>query len=76
MLLSMTPSSDGRGAYQDPTHVAFYNENSFWYYTDTQYRASCPRSPAKFQVVRLVTYFPTEWHSRTTSATSSPTSSR
>ena len=34
MLLSLTPSTDGRGAYQDPTHVAFYNENSFWYYTN------------------------------------------
>jgi hypothetical protein len=32
LLLSQTPSTDGRGAYQDPTHVAFYNENSFWYY--------------------------------------------
>ncbi|HEY2593278.1 MAG TPA: glycosyltransferase, partial [Chloroflexota bacterium] len=30
LLLSNTPSSDGRGAFQDPTHVAFYNENSFW----------------------------------------------
>jgi SAM-dependent methyltransferase len=30
MLLTLTPSSDGRGAYQDPTHVAYYNENSFF----------------------------------------------
>ncbi|WP_438315713.1 hypothetical protein ACSHWO_26925 [Streptomyces sp. HUAS TT3] len=28
MLLSLTPSSDGRGAYQDPTHVAYSNERS------------------------------------------------
>lgn len=27
------PSTDGRGAWQDPTHVSFWNENSFWYYT-------------------------------------------
>ncbi|MFJ6617962.1 glycosyltransferase [Kitasatospora sp. NPDC091335] len=64
MLLTMTPSSDGRGAYQDPTHVAFYNENSFWYYTDDQYRAFVPEIRARFQSSRLVTYFPTEWHSR------------
>ncbi|MFL4948438.1 glycosyltransferase [Streptomyces sp. MMS24-I31] len=64
MLLTMTPSSDGRGAYQDPTHVAFYNENSFWYYTDNQYRAFVPEIQARFQSSRLVTYFPTEWHSR------------
>ena len=39
MLLSLTPSTDGRGAFQDPTHVAPYNENSFWYFTDHEYRA-------------------------------------
>ena len=64
MLLSMTPSSDGRGAYQDPTHVAFYNENSFWYYTDNQYRAFVPELEARFQSSRLVTYFPSEFHTR------------
>ena len=31
---SLTPSTDGRGAFQDPTHVSFWNENSFWYYTE------------------------------------------
>lgn len=64
MLLVRTPSSDGRGAYQDPTHVAFYNENSFWYYTDNQYRVFVPELQARFQSSRLVTYFPTDWHSR------------
>ncbi|WP_052682338.1 glycosyltransferase [Saccharothrix sp. ST-888] len=64
MLLTLTPSSDGRGAYQDPTHVAYYNENSFWYYTDNQYRAFVPEIDARFQSSRLVTYYPTDWHSR------------
>ncbi|MGW5660138.1 glycosyltransferase [Streptomyces sp. NPDC003758] len=64
MLLAMTPSSDGRGAYQNPTHVAYYNENSFWYYTDNQYRAFVPEIKARFQKSRLVTYFPTEWHAQ------------
>ncbi|MEM9534596.1 MAG: methyltransferase domain-containing protein [Cyanobacteria bacterium P01_E01_bin.45] len=32
------PSSDGRGAFQDPTHVSFWNVNSFQYY--------CVESPA------------------------------
>ena len=27
------PSTDGRGAFQDPTHVSYWNSNSFWYYT-------------------------------------------
>lgn len=26
------PSTDGRGAFQDPTHVSFWNANSFMYY--------------------------------------------
>jgi len=63
MLLSTTPSSDGRGAYQDPTHVAYYNENSFWYYTDDQYRAFVPEIEARFQSSRLTTCFPSQWHS-------------
>ena len=32
------PSTDGRGAFQDPTHVSFWNQNSFLYYTDDDYR--------------------------------------
>lgn len=62
VLLSMTPSTDGRGAFQDPTHVAFYNENSFWYYTDRNYRNFVPELEAAFQTSRLVTHFPTAWH--------------
>lgn len=27
------PSTDGRGAFQDPTHVSYWNANSFFYYT-------------------------------------------
>lgn len=61
-LISLTPSTDGRGAFQDPTHVAFYNENSFWYYTNQQYQKYVPSITVKFQSSRIVTYFPTEWH--------------
>ncbi|MER6981432.1 glycosyltransferase [Streptomyces carpinensis] len=64
MLLTMTPSSDGRGAYQDPSHAAYYNENSFWYYTDDKYRTLVPNLEARFQSSRLVTYFPSEWHAK------------
>jgi glycosyltransferase involved in cell wall biosynthesis len=62
MLLSQTPSTDGRGAFQDPTHVAFYNENSFWYYTDENYARYVPEIEARFQVSRLHTHFPSDWH--------------
>ena len=62
LLLSQTPSTDGRGAFQDPTHVAFYNENSFWYFTEAQYQRYVPEITARFQVSRVVTHHPTEWH--------------
>jgi O-antigen biosynthesis protein len=62
MLLSTTPSTDGRGAFQDPTHVAFYNQNSFWYFTDRNYSAFVPEITCRFQVSELITQFPTEWH--------------
>lgn len=28
------PTTDGVGAFSDPTHVSFWNRSSFWYYTD------------------------------------------
>jgi len=62
LLLSLTPSTDGRGAFQDPTHCAYYNENSFWYFTDAEYARYVPEIKCRFQVSRLVTYFPSEWH--------------
>jgi O-antigen biosynthesis protein len=64
ILLSQTPSTDGRGAFQDPTHVSFYNENSFWYYTEANYRNFVPEIRARFQSSRLMTNYPTEWHAR------------
>ena len=62
LLMILTPSTDGRGAFQDPTHVAFYNENSFWYFTDQNYAQFVPNLESRFQSSRLVTYFPSEWH--------------
>jgi len=38
LFKSMTPSTDGRGAFQDPTHVSFWNANSWLYYMDDAYR--------------------------------------
>jgi hypothetical protein len=64
MLLILTPSTDGRGPFQDPTHVSFYNENSFWYYTDAHFAGFASELKCRFQVSRLTTFFPTEWHSQ------------
>jgi SAM-dependent methyltransferase len=48
------PSTDGRGAFQDPTHVSFWNQNSFLYYTDAQW-AKYIDTPVRFQALRLFT---------------------
>lgn len=62
LLLSMTPSTDGRGAFQDPTHVSFWNQNSYWYFTDPNYQRYVPEITSRWQASRLVTTFPSEWH--------------
>jgi hypothetical protein len=64
MLMSLTPSTDGRGAFQDPTHVSFLNENSFWYYTDRKYMKFSPqiKHEPRFQVSVLRTIMMSEWH--------------
>jgi len=61
-LLLDVPSTDGRGAFQDPTHVSFWNENSIWYYTDKRWaRFIWPAYKGRFQVSRVVTFFPTDF---------------
>jgi len=61
-LLASVPSTDGRGAFQDPTHVSFWNENSFWYYTDPKLQRYVPSITARFQVSRVLTWYPSDWH--------------
>lgn len=62
MFLSMTPSTDGRGAFCDPTHVSFFNELSFRYYCDDEFRKYVPAIRAKFTMSRLATIYLSEWH--------------
>ncbi len=62
LILSQTPSTDGRGAFQDPSHTAFYNENSFMYLTQSSLHELIPDLAARFQVSHLRTFFPTELH--------------
>lgn len=56
ILLSQTPSTDGRGAWQDPTHVSFWNQNSFWYYTRKE-QAQYIRNDKMFRECKLTTEF-------------------
>jgi glycosyltransferase involved in cell wall biosynthesis len=55
------PSTDGRGAFQDPTHVSYWNENSFFYYTHEGYARYIENTTIRFQEFRKETYFPNEW---------------
>jgi O-antigen biosynthesis protein len=62
LLMTQTPSTDGRGAFQDPSHTAFYNENSFMYLTQLALRESIPELSARLQVSHLRTFYATPGH--------------
>jgi len=50
------PTTEGRGAFQDPTHVSFWNRNSFFYFEDGNiYRERFAKAygiTARFQIVK------------------------
>jgi len=50
------PSTDGRGAFQDPTHVSYWNEHSFWYYTNKDKAYFIRNKDIRFQTYRLETW--------------------
>jgi glycosyltransferase involved in cell wall biosynthesis len=50
-IFAQVPSTDGRGAFQDPTHKTFWNENSWLYYTHQNW-ARYIGTPVRFQLVR------------------------
>jgi hypothetical protein len=61
-LLIDVPSTDGRGAFCDPTHVSFWNELSFRYYTNKDFSKYIPDYTGRFQQVVLKTHMPSKWH--------------
>jgi SAM-dependent methyltransferase len=71
MLISETPSTDGRGAWQDPDVKSFWNENSFLYYTKEEWarkRRPAPdsyrdgnRRPVMFRECRMKTVYRDEF---------------
>jgi glycosyltransferase involved in cell wall biosynthesis len=55
LFLINVPSTDGRGAWCDPTHVSFWNSRSFRYYTEANIRRYLePRCTARFQAMKVV----------------------
>ena len=55
------PSTDGRGAFQDPTHVSYWNQNSFFYYTRQQQARYIDNKDIRFMEMKLNTYYPNDW---------------
>lgn len=57
MAYIQVPSTDGRGAFQDPTHVSFWNNNSFFYWTQAQFQNYIPnlKEPIRFQEIKSYT---------------------
>jgi SAM-dependent methyltransferase len=55
------PSTEGRGAWQDPTHVSYWNENSFLYYTHRDFAKFIRNTEIRFQSFRCETHYPSQW---------------
>lgn len=65
-LVFDVPSTDGnnQGAFQDPTHVSFWNEKKFWYFLDEKYGKgfrTLYNIRSWFIPTRLETYY-NEWN--------------
>lgn len=54
-LLSWTPSTDGRGAWADPTHVSYWNQDSFAYWTRAEKARYVRNTAVKFLEVDVET---------------------
>lgn len=61
-LLTNTPAFPSKAAVQDPTHVSFWCNNSFWYYTDTHQRQYNHDFNGLFHAIRNDEYYLDEWH--------------
>ena len=55
------PSTDGRGAFQDPRHKSYWNENSFWYWTRRSHADFIDNCCIRFQDMESGTGFPNEF---------------
>jgi glycosyltransferase involved in cell wall biosynthesis/SAM-dependent methyltransferase len=64
LFLIEVPSSDGRLAFSNPFTKSLWNETSFLYYTSADLQKFIKHAgvSAKFNVVRMWTYWPTPWH--------------
>lgn len=55
------PSTDGRGAFQDPTHVTYWNQNSFFYWTRREQAQFIDNTDIRFQAYKIKDYYPNKF---------------
>lgn len=61
-LMISVPSTDGRGAFQDPTHRSLWNSNSIWYFSNKNFARYVPEFKGRFAVSRTITWHPSDFH--------------
>lgn len=62
LLKARIPTTQSKAWAQDPTHVSFWNENTFLYFTHPGYRGLYPHLiTAKFDVVKVDTIMPNQY---------------
>lgn len=52
----------GRGAYQDLSHQSYWSSNNWWYFTRREFQRYLPEIRCRFQAVRLMNHYPSDWH--------------
>lgn len=63
MFISV-PSTNGKGAFCDPTHKSFWNDLSFRYYCSKAHARYVRAFEGKFQASRVMEWFPDVWHAQ------------
>lgn len=56
------PSTDGRGAFQNPLHKSFWNENTFGYFTKKNVAETGGNFHIRFQQAFARTYYPSNYY--------------
>jgi hypothetical protein len=61
-FFSQIPSTDGRGAWMDPRNKSYWNQNSFFYYTNRNQAQYIGNQTIRFQTWRNETHFINSWY--------------
>lgn len=62
LMMISAPSSEGVGAFCDPTHKSYWNHLSWRYYCDPNFIRHVSGFRGQFQLAQSVHWYPSEWH--------------